>query len=394
MIYRGYTLLLKPTQEQNVRLEQFAGVCRLLWNLALEQRLNHWRQYQKVTGDNLNFYTQQTQLKYLRAEFSFIKDVSQQCQVHILQALDQAFKEAFKGTKGYPQFKKKGSNDSFTFSGREVTFERLNKRWGRVKLPKIGWVKVRLNRMPKGKFTEVTVSKTVLGWQVSIGTKVEGDLADNGQSVGIDRGVATPLMLSDGTAYFLPEQVELLDRKARKAQRIASKRKRGSRRQEKARRRVTQLRAKQARVRKHWAHTTTTTIAKNFGTVMIERLRTRDMTKSASGTKAQPGRNVAQKSGLNRSILNVGWYQIEQMLFYKAFKIVKVNPAYTSLTCSSCGTVDKEGRKNQASFVCRHCGFRCHADLNAAINIKNRGSTPVVEFGLSPNVETRTALAA
>ena len=383
MSFRGFTYRLKPTFEQEEAFLQFAGVCRLVWNLALEQRRDHWRNYQARTGNNLNFVAQCRELTALRREVDFIRAVCQTCQQYALKSLDYAYRRFFKGLGGYPKSKKKGANDAFTFNGREITVERLNSRWGRVRMPKIGWVKFRMTRNLSGKPTEATVSRTPLGWQISIGCK---DCDVNGFSVegavGIDRGVAVPLMLSDGTSYMLPETLAILDRKARKAQRIASRRKRGSHRYAKAQRRVAAIRAKQARVRKHWAHVTTTGICRQFGTVVIERLSTKNMTKSASGTMENPGKNVAQKRGLNRSILNVGWHQIETMLLYKANRLVKVDPRFTSQMCSCCGVVDSRSRKNQASFVCSACGFRANADHNAAINILHRGNTPVVESSL------------
>ena len=379
MVFRGFTFALRPTPEQAEKFGQVAGVCRLVWNLALEQRRSHWRNYQARTGNNLNYVTQARELTALRAEVDFIREGSQTAQQYTLKALDDAYRRAFKGLGGFPQPKKKGVNDAFTFHGREVSVERLNHRWGRVRLPKIGWVKLRMTRDVEGKMTEATVSQTALGWQVSIGCKIDRDIQDVGGAVGIDRGVAVPLMLSDGTAYRLPETVALLDRRIRKAQRIASRRKRGSARHRKAQKRVAALSAKRARIRKHWAHVTTTDIARRHGTVVIERLRTKDMTKSASGTIAEPGKNVAQKRGLNRAILNVGWHQIETMLFYKAHRVVKVDPRHTSQTCSACGTLDSRSRESQSSFVCTACGFRSNADRNAAINILQRGNTPVVE---------------
>jgi putative transposase len=379
MIFRGFTFALRPTPEQTAKFAQVAGVCRLVWNLALEQRRNHWRNYQARTGNNLNYVTQARELTALRAEVDFIREGSQTAQQYALKALDDAYRRAFKGLGGFPQPKKKGVNDAFTFHGREVLVERLNHRWGRVRLPKIGWVKFRMTRDVEGKMNEATVSRTALGWQISIGCKIDRNTLDVGGAVGIDRGVAVPLMLSDGTAYRLPEAVALLDRRIRKAQRIASRRKRGSNRCRKAQRRVAALSAKRARIRKHWAHETTTEIARKSGTVVIERLRTKDMTKSASGTIAQPGKNVAQKRGINRAILNVGWHQVETMLFYKAFRVVKVDPRHTSQTCSACGVVDSRSRESQSSFVCYSCGHRSNADLNAAINILQRGNTPFVE---------------
>lgn len=391
MMYRGYTYALRPTQEQLIQMEQFAGVCRLVWNLALEQRINHWRQYQQTTGDNLNFVTQSRQLKELRAAFDWISAVSQTSQSRSLKNLDVAFQQFFRGQGGFPKFKRKGASDSFSFSGREVAVEKINKRWGRVRLPKIGWVRFRWTRPIMGDIREATVGRTALGWQVSIGCLFDGAVPDNGMSIGIDRGVAVPIMLSDGTSYVLPPEIETLEKRQRKAQRVASRRKRGSNRWRKAINRAAKLKAKQTRARKHWAHEATTDIAKQYGTVVVEKLRTSAMTKSAKGTVENPGRNVGAKTGLNRSILNIGWHRIETMLAYKCARLIKVNPAYTSQTCASCGAVDSRSRKSQAVFVCTSCGHRDNADRNAAVVILNRGNTPGAEVADCGAIEAQTS---
>lgn len=378
-MFRGYTYALRPTQEQLVQMDQFAGVCRLVWNLALEQRVNHWRQYQRATGDNLNYVTQARQLKDLRAEFDFVREVSQTAQARVLKNLDTAFQRFFKGQGGFPKLKRKGANDAFSFAGREITVERLNRRWGRVKVPKIGWIRFRWTRPVQGSIREATVTRTALGWQISIGCLLDGEPADNGLTVGIDRGVAVPLMLSDGTSYILPPNIAELDRKHRKAQRLDRNKRRGSNRWRKAMKRQAAIKAKQARARKHWAHEATTDIARRFGGVVVEKLRTSAMTRSAKGSTEKPGRNVGAKSGLNRSILNVGWHQIETMLVYKTARLMKVAPEYSSQTCASCGTVDSRSRKSQAVFVCTSCGHRDNADRNAAVVILNRGNTPGIE---------------
>lgn len=394
MIFRGFTFRLYPTPEQAVQMAQAAGVCRLVWNLALEQRRTHWRQYQRATGNNLNYVTQARELTMLRREAEFVRAGHVTPQQRALKALDDAFRRLFKGLGGFPQPKRKGVHDAFSHSGREIAVEKINRRWGRVRLPKIGWVRFRRSRAIEGSIREATVTRTALGWQVSIGCLIEREVADPGGAVGIDRGVNVPLMLSDGTACRLPASVVDTERRVRKAQRIASRRKRGSRRHAKAQRRVAALKARQARTRKHWAHEATTAIARRYGTVVVERLRARSMTRSAKGTTAEPGRYVSQKRGLNRAILNVGWHQVETMLAYKAARLIRVDPAYTSQTCASCGTVDSRSRESQAAFVCAACGHRDNADRNAAVVILNRGNTPGVEVAGCGAYEARTVQAA
>lgn len=383
-MFRGFTFALRPSADQAAALDRTAGVCRLIWNLALEQRVNHWRQYQRSTGDNLNYVTQARQLKDLRAEFDWIKDVSQTVQQRALKDLDTAFSRFFRGQGGFPKFKRKSGSSGFSYSGRDCSLERINKRWAKIKIPKMGWIKFRITRDIIGSMREVSISRTAIGWQVSIGCVMEDAPVHVGGSVGVDRGVSVPLMLSDQSSYKLPVHIGVLDRRCRAAQRNASKKIRGSVRWQKALRRVAKLRAKQARIRKHWAHEATTAICRKYGTVVIERLRTRNMTRRAKL------KGVSQKRGLNRSILNVGWHQIEAMLSYKAFELIKVDAAYTSQTCSCCGTVDKRARESQASFVCGACGFRGNADWNAAINILNRGITPGIEADKYTAAEVHT----
>jgi putative transposase len=325
-----------------------------------------------------------------------MRDCPQESAQKSTVALDNAFKDFFRSGKGYPKPKKKSLNESIPFNGRSVSIERINAKWSRVRLPKIGWIKFRQTRPIEGKVFETTVSRTAKGWQISFGCKIDRDIADVGGAVGIDRGVVVPIQLSDGQAFAMPRSLDKLDRRQRKAQRVASRRKRGSNRHAKAQQRVRNLAAKRARIRKDWTHKATTAIAAQYGTIVIERLRTKNMTASASGTIDEPGKNVAQKRGLNRAILNVGWFQIEQMLAYKSYRLVKVNPAYSSQTCASCGAVDSKSRKNQASFVCTSCGHRDNADRNAAAVILQRGNTALLDVegcGYAP-VEASTAVMA
>lgn len=401
MIHRAFRYKLNPTPEQESLLRQFVGVTRLVYNLALEQRRDWWRAYQRVAGSRLNYIAQAKELTKLRAEFDWIAAVHVTPQQQALRDLDAAYANFFAGRAAYPQPRKRGVNDAFRFQGREIETRPLNGKWSAVRLPKIGWVKFRDSRPMRGKLLNVTVSAGAEGWHVSFAREVEHEAPPRlAASVGVDRGVAAPVMLSTGEAFQLPPSLARLEQLHRRAQRTASRRKRGSARYAKAQRRAAKIKAKAARVRSHWQHEVSASIARRFGVVALEKLKTANMTRSAKGTAEAPGANVKAKSGLNRSILNVGWFGLETKLAYKMAErggvLLHVDPAYTSQTCSDCGAVDSRARESQARFVCPHCGFRANADWNAALNIRQRGNTALllVEDGHGASGEARTTRGA
>ena len=401
MIHRGYRFKLNPTDGQSASFAQFAGVCRLAYNLALEQRRDHWRLFKASTGNNISYPSQAHELTLLRAEYDWIGAVHVTPQQQALRDLDRAYQNFFKGIAKYPSPRKKGLNDTFRFQGREVKTRKLNGKWSEVHLPKIGWVRFRDTRALVGKVNNATISLAANGWHISFSLAIEHDApaAPLPTSVGIDRGVAQTLALSTGELMAMPSSLASLERRKRKAQRILGRRKRGSARYAKQRRRVAAIQSRQGRIRKDWHHRAALGVSKRFGTVVLESLNTEGMTASAKGTLAEPGRMVRQKAGLNRSILNQGWHIFETLLSYKLEErgghLCKVPAHYTSQTCSECGAVDRQSRENQASFVCRHCGHRANADHNAAINILRRNtSSMVVEEGHWFSVEATTGMRA
>ncbi|MBO9428316.1 RNA-guided endonuclease TnpB family protein [Sulfitobacter sp. R18_1] len=385
-ITRHYKYKLKPTREQEYLFRECAGVCRLVYNLAREQR----RIWGKSHG--CNFHTAAADLKDLRREFDFVGAVSQTAQQQALKDLDKAFQSFFAGRASFPSPRKKFVNDSFRFVGREIKIEKLNRRWSQVKLPKIGWVKMRLSRPVQGQIRNATVKRDALGWHISICTMREiKDQAPIKRACGVDRGVTVPAMTSDGEAFYMPDELSKWERRRRKVQRTASKRKRGSKRHAKAMRRASRISSKISRIRDQWQHETALKLAKIYGVVVLEDLRTKNMTRSAKGSVEEPGRMVKQKSGLNRSILNVGWFGLQMKLKYKLEErgghLQLVDPKHTSQCCSACETVDNNSRKSQALFLCTSCGFHANADHNAAVNILRRGSTPSGYLSVSTDVE-------
>lgn len=381
-IYRSYKCKMAPDPAQSETFSRNVGVCRLVYNLALEQRRDHHRQFRAYKGVGISFLSQSRELTQLRAEFDWMREAIHCCQQQALRDLDRAFQNFFKGLAAYPTPRKKGINDSICFQGRDIAIRRLNKSWGTVRLPKVGDVRFRWTRDIVGSIRNATVCLDPLGWHISFSSEVEiATVESTLPAVGIDRGVVKALAYSDGTFGTFPtERLKHIDRIARKHARALSLKKIGSRRRTAAKRRLAAIKAKAARVRKHFNHVETARLARSFGIVCIEELKTKNLTGSAKGTIADPGVKVRQKAGLNRAILEIGWYQFEQFLTYKVNsaggEVRKVNPAYTSATCSCCGVIEKTNRKSQAVYECADCGSVINADTNAAINILQAGTRP------------------
>lgn len=372
-MYRGYSFDLRPTPQQAETIGQWVGVVRLIYNLALEQRRDFWRQHLATENRHISVASQGRELTALRAEYDWIAAVPQTVEEAALNDLDRAFSAFFKGTAEYPRPRRLGENDSARLRGREIRVRALNAKWGAVKLPRVGWVKFRQTRAIPETIKTATLIRRAGRWALAFACDVGAPPAALSKlpAVGVDRGVANTLSLSTGEHVRLPDMARL-ERLRRKAQRVLSRRKRGSRRYAKQRQRIARLHSRAARVRTHHLHLASTDLARRFGVVALEDLNVVRMTKGAR----QKG--VRQKAGLNRSILAQGWTRFASMLEYKleaaGGRLIYVPAAYTSQTCSACGVVDRQSRKSQAVFACVHCGHQAHADTNAALEIRRRST--------------------
>jgi putative transposase len=383
VIQRAFRYRLYPTTEQARLMENTANARRFVYNLALEQRRDFWRQA-KRSGVTLDYVTQGHQVTQLRAENEWLAAVSSTTLTQALRDLDRNFVRFFRGA-GFPSFQSRDRHMSFRHIGTEVRFVELSAKWCLIRLPKIGMVKMRITRPWRGRILSATFARDALGWHVTLACEIEHEASPNLlPAVGIDRGVANTLALSTGELLSTPD-VSQIERRKRKAQRVLARRTRGSNRYRKQRARVARLSGQMARIRADWQHRASTDIARRFGTVALEDLKTRNMVRA--------GRGIA------RAILEQGWHGFERKLAYKLEErggtLVKANPAYSSQTCAVCGAVDKASRESQSRFACRHCGSEDHADVNAAKIILRR-SSPVVEGSAYAPDEARTvhALAA
>ena len=182
--------------------------------------------------------------------------------------------------------------------------------------------------------------------------------------------MAVSAALSNGEMLRCPGLTARERARLRRLQRRLARAKRGSNRRGRVRHAIARLRARETDRRKDWAEKASTGIARRFDVIRVEDLQITNMTRSAKGTRENPGRNVRAKAGLNRGILRSGWGLLVRRLEDKApGRVEKIRPAFTSQRCSACGQVDRDSRESQAVFRCTACGYACNADISAAKNI-------------------------
>jgi len=397
-INKGMKYRLDPTTEQNITFHQWAGCNRVVWNWALAQRKDNWEiEKEKPKGERkyISMVEQSralTQLKKLD-DYAYLKEAESTSLVNTLRDLDKAYKEFYRvgnyKVRGVPKFKNKDSRKSFTINadqrkikaGSKKIFyvSKFNAKWSSVNLPKMQNLKFRSHRPIEGTIKNATISFEAGHWYISFLIEKHTVLpANNGlEPLGVDLGVAVHATRSDGYIYELPEEIKRLEKKIEKMQRAIKRKKRGSENWKKEVKKIAKVHTKVARIRSNYLHEASKELVHDAGMVVIEDLKIKNMMKSAKGTTEQPGKNVKVKSQLNRSIGRQGWSMLKEKLEYKAdwygSKLIKVSPEYTSQTCSQCGNTSSESRKTQADFKCVSCGHAMDADLNAAINILNKG---------------------
>jgi putative transposase len=388
---------LYPTPAQEQALLGHCAHARYVWNLAVEQR-SWWQPGRRVVG----YVEQARQLTEARAASPWLADGSVIVQQQALRDFHAAYAAWFASLRKWrkrhaktppeqrpaapssPSWRKRDVNEGFrivAIGPQDV--RRLNRRWGQVLVPKLGWVRFRWSRpVPAARSYRVTRDR-IGRWHVAFAAIPPAIPAPgNGEVVGVDRGVAVSVALSTGqllkTAGLRPgerRRLWLLERRLARA-------KAGSNRRRRVRLAVARLRAKEADRRRDWAEKTSTDLARRFDLICVEDLDVRAMTRSARGTLQRSGRGVRQKAGLNRGILAAGWGRLVDRLEDKApGRVQKVAAAYTSRTCNVCGHVARESRESQPSFRCGACGYQAHADVNAARNIAAAGQVVAARGG-------------
>ena len=397
---QAFRFELMPTGDQARKMRQFAGACRFVYNKALAlQKENH-----EAGGKFIGKFAIGKHLTEWRnsAETPWLSDAPRHALMMATQACDLAFRNFFAKRTSFPRFKRKGEGDGFQFPDKnQIAVDGSN---GRIKVPKLGWLRYRNSRRVLGEVRSATVSLRAGKWYVSILTlrEVEQPIP-HGPAVGIDVGVVRFATLSDGSYISPLASFKKHEQRLAKYQRRMARKVKGSSNWKKAKARIQRIHARIANARADFLHKASNTISKSHAMIAIEDLQVRNMSKSAKGTVDAPGRNVRAKSGLNKAILDQGWGEFRRQLEYKtAWRggfFVAVPAHNTSRTCPSCSHVSAENRKTQALFVCVQCGCKNNADHVGAINILERGQRLIacgepVQSGRSKKQEPTEATQA
>ncbi|MEV0287441.1 MULTISPECIES: transposase [unclassified Kribbella] len=363
-----------PSGAQEPALLRQCRHARYMWNLALEQ----WSMWTPDKAPAARFVEQARQLTEARAEFGWLRAGSQTVQQQALRDFAQAVKNFYARTHRRPTWRKAGLHEGFRIVGSQAArIEKLSRKWARVLVPKVGWVRFRLSRaIPDAKSYRVTRDRAGR-WHLAFAVVPAPIPAPGtGEVVGVDRGITVSAALSTGDRLTCPSLSDRERERLRHLQQRLARCRRGSNRRLRVRAAIARLYSRARDRRKDWVEKISTDLARRFDVIRVEDLRIAQMTHRPR-PKPDPDRRGGYlpnrrraKAGLNRGILANGWGLLVQRLEHKAAgRVEKINPAYTSRTCSVCGHCAPENRESQAVFRCVACGHRANADVNAAVNI-------------------------
>ena len=368
---QAFKFELQPNGEQLRNLRQFAGSCRFVYNKGLALNLERYEKKEQRLG----YAGLCALLPNWKIEHEFLSEVPAQALQQALKNLERAYTNFFQKRADFPKFKKKGQRESFRVpQGFEV-----DNGNGRVKVPKMGWMRYRKSQEVLGEAKNITISESGGKWFVSIQTEREVTTPQHPSTsaVGMDWGVVNFVTLSNGEVLGQCQPLKKFLPKLAKLQRRMARKNKFSKNWRKAKARITKLHWKIANIRKDFLHQSSKDISKNHAVVFVEDLPVQNMSRSSQGTKAKPGKRVNQKSGLNRAILDASPFELRRQLEYKTQwsggLLVAVPAQNTSRKCPECQHTAAENRKRQAKFVCVECGYSAHADYVGAVNIKEAG---------------------
>ena len=374
-MFKTYKYRIYPTKNQIEKLNWTLETCRILYNSCLVDRNRHYEE----TNKGLLCIDQQKILVQDKKNIEYLKSIHSQVLQDVLFRVEKAYINFFrrvkekKGKAGFPRFKNQGRYDSITYS--QSGFE-IDKD-GKLKLSKIGNIKIKLHRNIDGTIKTCNIKKEIDKWYVCFTVEYTPEIKPiPNKQIGIDVGIKSFAVLSDGKIIDNPKYLIKSEKLLIKKQRQLSNKKKGSNNRNKSRLKVARLYKYIANQRKDFQHKLSRNIVDNYGYIAVEDLQIKNMIKN---------------NNISKSIYDAAWGQFISFLNYKAEEagcyLEKVNPRNTSKECSVCGYIYKDMDLSVCNWICPQCHTEHDRDVNASINIKNTSGTAKFTLGKISSVD-------
>lgn len=384
----AHKIALDPNNVQATYLARAAGTARFAYNWALAE----WqRQYEAHKADAAlpkpSQMALRRQLNGIKSEqFPWMLEVTKNAPQMAIIQLGVAFKNFFAGRAKYPKFRKKGLHDRFSLSNDQFSIDS-----SRMRIPNLGWVRIRETLRLTGKIMSATVSRVADRWFVSITVDTQNDLplpkAENQGAVGVDLGVSVLATLSTGESIVGPKAHKALLCRLQRLSRSLSRKVKGSENRKKAKVKLARLHARISNIRRDALHQLTSDLTRRFHTIGIEDLNVKGMVKNRR---------------LSRAVSDMGFFEFRRQLNYKAAQrggvVVVADRWYpSSKTCSACGHRLETLPLAVREWICPVCGVNHDRDVNAAINLMNLAVSSTVSAcgedgsGLERKLKTKPA---
>ncbi len=370
-MFKSHKIKLIPTRSQETFFKKSCGVARFTYNWALNKWQEDYRNGIKQSAFSL--------IKHLnsikREQFPWMQETGKCASQYAIHNLEHAYKRMWKEGARYPKFKKKGVKDSFISSENKEQFKQQNyKIW----IPSLGWVKCHENLRFEGKVNYVAVKRIADQWFAIVNVELQQQekspipspkVNENQVTVGVDIGIKSMVVLSDGTVFQNPKALGKHKKQLARLHRRMDRKVKGSKNREKAKIKLARKYYKISCIRSSAIHKATSYIVNHYDRIVIEDLNVAGMVKNHN---------------LARSLSDVSFGEIARQLAYKSQwqekELVRANRFFaSSKTCSSCGHKKDTLKLSERTFTCQECGTVIDRDLNAAINLANYSPTSKYE---------------
>lgn len=354
-IILAHKIRLQPTTNDISYFNKCCGVARFVYNWALDKWNNNYKNGLKTSA--LKLKKEFNRIK--KEQYPWVYEVTKTATERSFINVGKAFSNFFSEKSKYPKFKKKGkSKDSFYISNDKLQIDNF-----RVKIPKLGWVKMTESLRFSGKIMNAAVSRIADKWFISISVETNDGykLVKNQDSVGVDLGIKKLATLSNGETVTGPKPLKKLKKKLRRLSKSLSRKKPGSKNREKATEKIARLHYRIACIRQDVLHKLTHDLTTKYNKIAVENLNIKGM---------------VQNRRLAKAIIDMGFFEFRRQLNYKSIltcsKVIAVNRFFpSSKLCSGCKNKKQDLKLSDRVYHCDKCGLTIDRDLNAAINILN-----------------------